>query len=168
MDIEWLQKDFGLYIVNMFDTGQAAKTLNLPSKSLAFLLKKYCDITANKEYQQADWRRRPLTKEMMKYAREDTHYLLNIYDKIRGEIVSWSIRSGLNPIESLKSVLNQSRLICLKTYQKPELKTETYYELLNRYKSSGNETKVQIFKEVYKWRDHTARIEDENPHSILP
>jgi exosome complex exonuclease RRP6 len=27
MDIQWLQRDFGLYIVNMFDTGQAARIL---------------------------------------------------------------------------------------------------------------------------------------------
>ena len=27
MDIVWLQRDFGLYIVNMFDTGQAARLL---------------------------------------------------------------------------------------------------------------------------------------------
>jgi len=27
MDIIWLQRDFGLYIVNMFDTGQAARVL---------------------------------------------------------------------------------------------------------------------------------------------
>lgn len=26
-DIEWLQKDFSLYVVNMFDTGQAARVL---------------------------------------------------------------------------------------------------------------------------------------------
>jgi len=26
-DIQWLQRDFGLYIVNMFDTGQAARVL---------------------------------------------------------------------------------------------------------------------------------------------
>jgi exosome complex exonuclease RRP6 len=26
-DVEWLQRDFGLYIVNMFDTGQAARVL---------------------------------------------------------------------------------------------------------------------------------------------
>jgi exosome complex exonuclease RRP6 len=25
MDIQWLQRDFDLYIVNMFDTGQAAR-----------------------------------------------------------------------------------------------------------------------------------------------
>ena len=37
-DIEWLQKDFGLYIVNLFDTGQASRVLGLSSFSLAFLL----------------------------------------------------------------------------------------------------------------------------------
>eukprot|EP01043_Picozoa_sp_COSAG02_P090466 COSAG02_NODE_27312_length_612_cov_1.181287_2_plen_37_part_01 len=28
-DIVWLQRDFGLYIVNMFDTGQASRVLEL-------------------------------------------------------------------------------------------------------------------------------------------
>ncbi len=55
-DIEWLQKDFGIYIVNMFDTHQAAKELNFPALSLAYLLKTYCNIDANKQYQLADWR----------------------------------------------------------------------------------------------------------------
>jgi exosome complex exonuclease RRP6 len=27
MDIQWLQRDFDLYIVNLFDTGQAARVL---------------------------------------------------------------------------------------------------------------------------------------------
>ena len=53
-DIEWLQRDFGLYIVNMFDTGLAAKELRYPSHSLAFLLKSFCDIDADKRYQLAD------------------------------------------------------------------------------------------------------------------
>jgi exosome complex exonuclease RRP6 len=55
-DIEWLQKDFGLYIVNMFDTHQAAKELNLSTLSLAYLLKYYCHIDASKQFQLADWR----------------------------------------------------------------------------------------------------------------
>ncbi len=29
-DILWLQRDFSVYVVNMFDTGQAARVLNLP------------------------------------------------------------------------------------------------------------------------------------------
>ncbi|CAF1366197.1 unnamed protein product, partial [Didymodactylos carnosus] len=55
-DVEWLQKDFGLYVVNMFDTYHAAKELNLPAMSLAYLMKQYADIEANKQYQLADWR----------------------------------------------------------------------------------------------------------------
>jgi exosome complex exonuclease RRP6 len=38
---------------------------------------------ANKKYQMADWRVRPLPPEMLHYAREDTHYLLYIFDKLR-------------------------------------------------------------------------------------
>ena len=30
----------------------------------------------------ADWRIRPLPAEMIRYAREDTHYLLYVYDRI--------------------------------------------------------------------------------------
>ena len=60
MDIGWLQRDFGIYVVNMFDTGQAARVLNYGKYSLAFLLKKFCDVTANKQYQLADWRIRLL------------------------------------------------------------------------------------------------------------
>ena len=39
-----LQRDFGLYIVNLFDTGQASRVLSLPSAGLAFLMEHYCGI----------------------------------------------------------------------------------------------------------------------------
>lgn len=55
-DIPWLQRDFGLYIVNLFDTGQASRVLKLPKYSLAFLLQYCCDVVADKQYQLADWR----------------------------------------------------------------------------------------------------------------
>lgn len=37
-DVEWLQRDYSLFVVNMFDTGQAARVLQLPSYGLAYLL----------------------------------------------------------------------------------------------------------------------------------
>lgn len=49
-DIEWLQRDFGLYIVNLFDTGQASRILGLKSFSLAHLLLTYCKVIADKKY----------------------------------------------------------------------------------------------------------------------
>ena len=51
-DVLWLQRDLGLYIVNMFDTGQASRVLNYAQKSLAYLLKTHCQVAAQKQYQQ--------------------------------------------------------------------------------------------------------------------
>eukprot|EP00339_Tiarina_fusa_P009156 CAMPEP_0117082040 /NCGR_PEP_ID=MMETSP0472-20121206/57798_1 /TAXON_ID=693140 ORGANISM="Tiarina fusus, Strain LIS" /NCGR_SAMPLE_ID=MMETSP0472 /ASSEMBLY_ACC=CAM_ASM_000603 /LENGTH=785 /DNA_ID=CAMNT_0004810167 /DNA_START=90 /DNA_END=2445 /DNA_ORIENTATION=- len=75
-DILWLQRDFGVYIVNLFDTGQAARSLEYPKLSLSYLLENFCSITAEKKkFQLADWRIRPLPEDMLAYARSDTHYL---------------------------------------------------------------------------------------------
>lgn len=40
-------------------------------------------LQADKRFQLADWRVRPLTQEMLHYARSDTHFLLYCYDKLR-------------------------------------------------------------------------------------
>ncbi|CAI0433224.1 unnamed protein product [Linum tenue] len=48
-DILWLQRDFGIYICNMFDTGQASRVLKLERNSLEYLLHHFCGVVANKE-----------------------------------------------------------------------------------------------------------------------
>ncbi|CDO75141.1 hypothetical protein BN946_scf184639.g3 [Trametes cinnabarina] len=55
-DVVWLQQDFNLYVVNLFDTYHASKVLDFPRHGLAALLEMYCDFTADKRYQLADWR----------------------------------------------------------------------------------------------------------------
>ncbi|GAA5884176.1 hypothetical protein JCM16303_005955 [Sporobolomyces ruberrimus] len=82
-DIVWLQRDFGLYIVGLFDTYHATHVLGHAQHSLASLLDMYTNFEPDKRYQLADWRIRPLPKEMLHYARSDTHYLLTIYDHLR-------------------------------------------------------------------------------------
>lgn len=56
MDIIWLQRDLGLYVVGLFDTFHASVALNFQQKSLAYLLKRYVNFDADKKYQMADWR----------------------------------------------------------------------------------------------------------------
>lgn len=56
MDIIWLQRDLGLYVVGLFDTYHACVCLDYPGKSLAYLLKRHVDFDADKKYQMADWR----------------------------------------------------------------------------------------------------------------
>jgi len=127
-DVVWLQRDFGVFLVNLFDTGQAARALNFPSAGLAHLLLKYAGVVANKQYQTADWRERPLPPALAKYAREDTHYLLEIYDRVRAELVAASEatvelavagRSTLQPVPALLAeVIQRSVCKALAVYDK--------------------------------------------------
>ena len=105
---------------------------------------------------------------MVKYAREDTHYLLYIYDEMRKKVIQTAGETNLGPIESLKSVLNKSKLVCLKTYKKSKLKSDQYYNIMHRNKPILSYKKYKILKAIYKWRDSVARLEDENTGFILP
>jgi exosome complex exonuclease RRP6 len=40
-DVLWLQRDFGVFLINVFDTGQAARVLAYPAFSLAHMLLKH-------------------------------------------------------------------------------------------------------------------------------
>ncbi|NXH79163.1 EXOSX protein, partial [Hydrobates tethys] len=163
-DVEWLQKDFGLYLVNMFDTHQAARLLNLGRHSLDHLLKLYCNVDADKQYQLADWRIRPLPEEMIQYARDDTHYLLYIYDKVREAL--WE-RGNEQPTQ-LQVVWQRSKDICLKKYIKPLFSDESYLELYRRQKKHLNTQQLAAFRLLFAWRDKMAREEDESTGYVLP
>ncbi|CAI5482882.1 unnamed protein product, partial [Closterium sp. Yama58-4] len=86
-DVLWLQRDFHIYTVNLFDTARACSVLNKPYRSLAFLLDRYCHVSTDKRLQLADWRRRPLPPTMLQYARTDSHYLPHIAGRLRWELV---------------------------------------------------------------------------------
>lgn len=94
----------------MFDTHQAAKQLELPAHSLAHLMNRYCNFVPNKQFQLADWRIRPLPNELKNYAREDTHYLIYIYQRMRNELLQRA--NGQDNL--LKSVFQKSTDICKK------------------------------------------------------
>jgi len=121
-DIKWLQRDFGLYVINLFDTFLAAQALSFPFKSLAHLLLTYVNVKADKQYQLADWRVRPLPEIMQKYAREDTHYLLYVFDCLRRELG----REG----GRVRQVWDGSREASLLRYKKEKFDPEGYLRLV--------------------------------------
>ena len=140
-DVVWLQRDFGLYIVNLFDTGQAARVLEFQSFALAYLLKQYCNVTADKKYQLADWRIRPLPEELIRYAREDTHYLLYIYDKLRNELVARGNASN----NLILAVLNRSKALCLRRYEKELFTASAHLALYNKHGLFFNSAQVLLY-----------------------
>ncbi|XP_060197491.1 protein RRP6-like 2 isoform X2 [Lycium barbarum] len=166
-DIVWLQRDFGIYVCNLFDTGQASRVLKLERNSLEYLLQHFCGVTANKEYQNADWRLRPLLVEMMRYAREDTHYLLYIYDVMRMELLSSSADNG-SPDAPLIEVYKRSYDICMQLYEK-ELLTDSSYQHIYGLQGAGfNAQQLAVVAGLHGWRDVIARAEDESTGYVLP
>ncbi|KAG5281909.1 hypothetical protein AALO_G00050130 [Alosa alosa] len=163
-DIEWLQKDLGLYVVNLFDTHQASRALNLGRNSLDHLLKVFCNIDTDKRYQLADWRIRPLPEEMFQYARGDTHYLLYVYDRLRADLLD--IGKGLPSV--LQAVWNRSREISLKKYVKPIFTEESYMDMYKKQKKIFNTQQLTAFRLLHAWRDKLAREEDESTGYVLP
>ncbi|KAM3362823.1 protein RRP6-like 2 [Capsicum galapagoense] len=167
-DILWLQRDFGIYVCNMFDTGQASRVLKLERNSLEYLLQHLCEVTANKEYQNADWRLRPLPVEMMRYAREDTHYLLYIYDVMRMKLLSSCAESDGSPDTPLVEVYKRSYDICMQLYEK-ELLTDTSYQHIYGLQGAGfNAQQLAVVAGLHGWRDVIARAEDESTGYVLP
>lgn len=163
-DIGWLQRDFGVYMVNMFDTGQAARMLQEARFSLAHLLQKYCNITAQKQYQLADWRIRPLPEEMIRYAREDTHYLLYVYDILRNELIT----RGNDLKNLIRLVYTKSTDLCASLYKKQVCLQDSHMTIYQKYRKRFNPQQLECFRLIYHWRDKIARLEDESTGYVLP
>jgi ribonuclease D len=159
-DVQWLQRDFGLYVVNLFDTGRAARALQFPSAGYAYLLQHYCGITADKSHQLADWRQRPLPSDMQQYAVQDTHYLLDIYERLK-----WDLEQDSNDT-SVTDVLDASRKVCLIRYCPEPFYPDGYRKLLRTRGSTRHElhhpAQKAVLKALWDWRDQTARTVDES------
>ncbi|KAF2033233.1 exosome complex exonuclease-like protein Rrp6 [Setomelanomma holmii] len=173
MDIMWLQRDLGLYVVGLFDTHHAARSLGYPGGSLAYLLERHVQFKAQKQHQLADWRVRPLTEDLFEYARGDTHFLLYVYDNLRNELVAKSDFS--NPEKNkVGDVLQKSKETALQRYEHPIYDSELglgsmgWHKLIMRFPTQFTAQQFAVFRAVHQWRDKLSRQEDESPLFIMP
>ncbi|KAH0435038.1 hypothetical protein IEQ34_026693 [Dendrobium chrysotoxum] len=178
-DVLWLQRDFHIYVVNMFDTAKACEVLSKPQKSLAFLLEAYCGVLTDKSLQREDWRQRPLSAEMIQYARTDAHHLLCIADCLASELRTAGLDTSACPDDKFNFFLEASRrsnTVCLQLYVKEiELSpgASAAASILSRNWSKEGvstwkaaQTKDLVWK-LCAWRDLAARIHDESLRYVL-
>lgn len=175
MDSIWLQRDLGLYLVGLFDTHHASRALGYQGGSYAFLLQKFTGVQAQKQYQTADWRIRPLPKELVDYARSDTHYLLYIYDNMRNELIERSDFSAPNhEKDKVHDVCERSKEYALQRYEHPIYDLEAgsgpagWYKLLSRTPASLTKQQFAVFRALHQWRDETAREQDDSINYVMP
>lgn len=180
-DVLWLQRDFHIYVVNMLDTAKACEVLAKPQRSLAYLLESVCGVGTNKLLQREDWRQRPLSEEMVRYARTDAHYLLYIADSMTAELKQRGTEDSSSTDDKFSFLLEASRrsnMICLQLYTK---ETEDFpgnaaassliYRHLNGHGDNSSislDPKFQeLVRELCAWRDLMARIHDESTRYVL-
>ncbi|KAM0170526.1 hypothetical protein ACHAPC_007863 [Botrytis cinerea] len=177
MDIVWLQRDLGLYVVGLFDTHYACRRLGFAGGSLAFLLKKYIDFDADKKYQLADWRIRPLPEEMFFYARADTHFLLYIFDNLRNELLDApdveTPDAETPAATSMDIVLQKSKETSLLRYERQLYNAESgkgpggWFSLIYKTPALLSSEQFSVFKAVHAWRDQIARKDDDSINFVM-
>ncbi|KAM1324382.1 hypothetical protein PS2_045156 [Malus domestica] len=177
-DVLWLQRDFHIYVVNMFDTAKACEVLSKPQKSLAYLLESYCGVVTNKLLQREDWRQRPLSIEMVQYARTDAHYLLYIARSLIAELEMLDNENN-GPNDKLHFVLEASRRsnsICLQLYTKEieaspgeSAASSIFSRHLNGQGgiSSVSPEVQDAVNRLCAWRDLMARVHDESLRYVI-
>ncbi len=169
MDMIWLQRDLGLYVVGLFDTFHASTALGFPQKSLKYLLERFCSYHANKKYQMADWRVRPIPQEMLDYARSDTHYLLFIYDNLRNML----LEASLPDHNLIDYVLQESKKEALQRYDRAVYDVEKglgpvgWFAPLARRSIRFTPEQFGVYRAVHEWRDRAARAADEGVMFIM-
>ena len=82
-DILCLKRDYGFTFRNVFDTMVAARLLGFKELGLAAAIERHFGVKLSKKLQRADWGRRPLTPEHIRYAQLDTHYLIRLADILK-------------------------------------------------------------------------------------
>ena len=93
-DIICLKRDFDFKFNNIFDTMVAGRILGYKAVGLASMVDISFNVKINKKYQRANWGRRPLPNDMIRYARLDTHFLIPLRNKLKKELTDnqvWGI-----------------------------------------------------------------------------
>lgn len=85
-DLRLLKRAMNFNATRVFDTVVAARLLGIRAFSLAALVERYFAVTLTKGSQKANWAQRPLPKHMEEYAKNDTHYLLPLAEKMEAEL----------------------------------------------------------------------------------
>jgi len=103
---------------------------------------------------------RPLPKEMLDYARSDTHFLLYCFDRMRNSLVEKSRGD-------VEHVLQKSKETALRRYIRDIYDAVTgegtFGWASQIVKFKFNRTQEFVFKAAHAWRDRAAREEDESP-----
>lgn len=155
-DLICMQRDFGFSVENLFDTMYAARLCHVEKFGLSDLLQQTFGIELDKSHQTDDWGRRPLSKDSLKYAQRDTHFLPRLRDKMLEQL------RELDRLEEAQEVF----LDVLRIEAKDDGFDPDGYWKLGR-PNRLRKRQMALLKEVYLLREELAEELDLPPFKVL-
>ena len=155
-DLRLLDQQYGFRASRIFDTRVAAQLLNEPGIGLAALLEKYLAVSLDKRFQRADWSIRPLSRDMLRYAADDTRHLPALRDILRDRL---TLLGRLSWAEEEFSLLEQVRWGSSDGEEPGYLRVKGARLLRGR--------SLAALRELYQWRDETAARADRAAFRII-
>lgn len=156
-DVLCLKRDYGFAFANLYDTMIAARVLGIKELGLAAAIERHFGIVISKKLQRADWGKRPLTTEMLRYAQGDTHYLMRLADEQKKSLVEknrWDDAvEAFRDLEKLEPTF--------KTFD-----TEGFWKLVGRQEVGGGA--MAALKEIWLYREQQAQSRDRAPFRVMP
>jgi ribonuclease D len=134
----------------------AARLLGLREFSYAALVERYFRVQLTKGSQKANWAQRPLSSQMERYARNDTHYLLPLAQMLEQQLkergrLEWFFQS------------------CERAILAAAIDRERDAEEVWRIRGSGavRGRAAAVLRAIWAWRETEAQQADRPPFHIL-
>jgi ribonuclease D len=154
-DLEILELASGTVPGRMFDTQIAALFCGYRTSSLGKLVEGFLGIQLDKSAQLADWTRRPLPREDLRYAASDVAHLLELRDALVARLdARGRLQWAEEEIERFRS----------KDRSPPDRET-LWWKLRGKTKLNGRAR--GIAQELGAWRDRVAQRENRPPRTVL-
>jgi ribonuclease D len=155
-DLRLFRKHYNFVPSAVFDTMLAARLTGLSQFGLTNLVEQFLGVRLDKGPQKADWAMRPLTERMEAYARNDTHYLKDLSDRLKTTLESKGRMAWLKECcARLVAECSELRL--------PDP------DSVWRIKGSNKLTPpaLAVLRELWRWRESEAITSNKPPYFIL-
>ena len=155
-DLRLLRKHHEFVPSAIFDTMLAARLSGERQFGLSSLAENFLGVKLDKGSQKADWARRPLTERMEKYARDDTHYLKPLADKLKLEL-------------QRKGRLAWHQESCARLIAESSKPSVANPDLVWRIKGSHalNRRALAVLRGLWQWRENEAIAANRPPFFVL-
>ncbi len=155
-DLRLLEKHHRFVPSAVFDTMLAARLLGLSQFSLSHLVEQFLGVKLEKGAQKANWALRPLTERMERYARNDTHYLRPLEEKLKPALqakgrLAWHQESC-------------DRLISESTKERPA-NLDSVWRIKGSHRLGR--PALAVLRELWRWRETEALGVNRPPYFVV-